>query len=128
MEDGVRMDKWLWSVRIYKTRNQATLACKSGRVKIGDHSVKPSREVKPGELITISLESIKKSVKVLALTEHRIGAKLVTEFMEDMTPEEEYRKVQLRKESGVEYRMKGLGRPTKKQRRELEIVKKYLGT
>jgi ribosome-associated heat shock protein Hsp15 len=127
MEDGVRIDKWLWSVRIYKTRNQATLACKSGRVKIGDHAVKASREVKPGEVITISLESLKKSVKVLDLAEHRLGAKLVAGFMEDLTPEEEYRKLQLRKDGGSGYRLKGLGRPTKKDRRELEIIKKYLG-
>jgi ribosome-associated heat shock protein Hsp15 len=127
MEDGVRIDKWLWSVRIYKTRNQATLACKSGRVKISDHAVKPSRMVRTGEVITISLESLKKSLKVLGLIEHRLGAKLVTEFMEDLTPEEEYGKLKLRKESGLGFRMKGHGRPTKKQRRELEIVKKYLG-
>jgi ribosome-associated heat shock protein Hsp15 len=127
MEEGVRIDKWLWSVRIFKTRNQAALACKSGKVKISDHAVKPSKEVRTGEVITISMESIKKLVKVLGLVEHRLGAKLVTGFMEDLTPEEEYRKLQLRKEIGSGYRTKGLGRPTKRQRRELEIVKKYLG-
>jgi len=127
MEEGVRIDKWLWSVRIFKTRNQATLACKSGKVKISDHAVKPSREVRTGEVITISMESIKKLVKVLGLVEHRLGAKLVAGFMEDLTPAEEYRKLQLRKEIESGYHTKGLGRPTKKQRRELEIVKKYLG-
>ena len=127
MEDGVRIDKWLWSVRIFKTRNQATLACKSGKVKIADHAVKPSREVRVGEIITVSLESLKKSLKVLALVEHRLGAKLVTEYMEDLTPEEEYMKIKLRGKGESGYRLRGLGRPTKKDRRELEILKKYLG-
>jgi len=127
MEEGVRIDKWLWSVRIFKTRNQATLACKSGKVKISDHAVKPSREVRTGEVISISMESIKKSVKVLELVGHRLGAKLVAGFMEDLTPAEEYRKSLLHKNSGLEFRVKGIGRPTKKQRRELEILKKYLG-
>ncbi|MCX6245597.1 MAG: RNA-binding S4 domain-containing protein [Bacteroidetes bacterium] len=127
MEDGVRIDKWLWSVRIFKTRNQATQACKAGKVKISDHAVKPSREIRIGEVITVSLESLKKSVKILALAEHLLGAKLVTEYMEDLTKEEEYMKLKLRREGGSGYRLRGLGRPTKKDRRELEILKKYLG-
>ncbi len=127
MEEGVRIDKWLWGVRIFKTRNQATLACRSGKVRINDHPVKPSREVKIGEVVTISLESLKRSVKVLAPVEHRVGAKLVEQFLEDLTPEEEYQKLKLRKDSRSGYRLRGLGRPTKKERREIEILKKYLG-
>jgi len=127
MEEGVRIDKWLWSVRIFKTRNQATLACRSGRVRIGDHPVKPSREVKAGEVVTISLDSLKRSVKVLAMVEKRVGAKLVEQFLEDLTPQEEYQKLKLRKDGRFGYRLRGLGRATKKERREIEILKKYLG-
>jgi len=127
MEESVRIDKWLWSVRVFKTRNQATLACRAGKVKISDQTVKPSREVKIGDLITISMDSLKRSVKVVALIEHRIGAKLVDDFMEDMTPQEEYQKLKLRKNAGFGYRLRGLGRPTKKERRDIEILKKYLG-
>jgi ribosome-associated heat shock protein Hsp15 len=127
MEEGVRIDKWLWGVRVFKTRNQATLACRAGKVRISDQPVKPSREVKAGEVITISLDSLKRSVKVLAPVENRVGAKLVEQFMEDLTPQEEYQKLRLRKDAGFGYRLRGLGRPTKKQRREIEILKKYLG-
>jgi ribosome-associated heat shock protein Hsp15 len=127
MEEGVRIDKWLWAVRIFKTRNQSTLACKSGRVKIGDHKVKPSREVKTGEEISISLEAITKTVRVLGLIEHRVGAKLVMNYLEDLTPESEYLKLKSRKESGFGNRLRGTGRPTKRDRREIEILKKYLG-
>jgi ribosome-associated heat shock protein Hsp15 len=126
MEEGVRIDKWLWSVRVFKTRSQATLACRSGKIRIEDHPVKPSREVKTGEVIILNLDSLKKSVKVVAQVEHRVGAKLVEQFMEDLTPAEEYQKLKLRK-SGSEYRLRGLGRPTKKERREIDILKKYLG-
>jgi ribosome-associated heat shock protein Hsp15 len=127
MEEGVRIDKWLWSVRVFKTRNQATLACRSGRVRIGDQPVKPSREIKEGEVITISLDALKRSVKVIAPIGHRVSAKLVEQFMEDITPEEEYQKLKLRKDGGFGYRLRGLGRPTKKERRGIEILKKYLG-
>ena len=127
MEEGVRIDKWLWNVRVFKTRNLATVACRSGKVTIGDQPVKPSREVKIGEVITISLDSIKKTLKVLDLVKNRVGAKLVEQFLEDLTPEEEYKKLQLRKDAGSGYRLRGLGRPTKKERREIEILKKYLG-
>lgn len=127
MEESVRIDKWLWAVRVFKTRNQATLACRSGKVRISDQPVKPSREVKVGEMITISLDSLNRSIKVLAPVGHRIGAKLVEQFMVDLTPQEEYKKLQLRKDAGSGYRLRGLGRPTKKERRDIEILKKYLG-
>ena len=127
MEEGVRIDKWLWAVRVFKTRNQATLTCRSGKVKINEKPVKPSREIKAGEVITISLDSLKRSIKVLSPVEHRVGAKLVEQFMADLTPKEEYKKLQLHKAAGSGYRLRGLGRPTKKERRDIEILKKYLG-
>lgn len=127
MEEGVRIDKWLWDVRVFKTRNQATIACRSGKVRIGDHPVKPSREIKPGEVITISLDSIKRTVKVIGFLKSRVSAKLVDQYREDLTPPEEYQKLRLRKNAGFGYRLRGLGRPTKKERRDIDILKKYLG-
>lgn len=127
MEEGVRIDKWLWDVRVFKTRNQATLACRSGKVRINDHPVKPSREIKSGEVITVSLESMKRTVKVLGMLKGRVGARLVEQYMEELTPREEFQKLRLRKTAGFGYRLRGLGRPTKKERREIDILKKYLG-
>jgi ribosome-associated heat shock protein Hsp15 len=127
MEEGVRIDKWLWAVRIFKTRNQATIACKSGKIKINDDNVKPSREVKIGEIITVNLYSFQKKVKVTDFLINRVSAKLVENFMEDLTPKEEYDKQKLKKKVGFEFRQRGIGRPTKKERREIEILKKYLG-
>jgi ribosome-associated heat shock protein Hsp15 len=127
MVEGVRIDKWLWGVRIFKTRNQATVACRSGKVRISDQLVKPSREVKVGDVVTITLDSLKRSVKVLAPVVNRVGAKLVEQFMEDLTSQEEYQKLRLRRNAGYGYRLRGLGRPTKKERRDIDILKKYLG-
>ena len=127
MQGDVRIDKWLWSVRIYKTRSIATENIRSGKVILNDHVVKPSRLVKPGEVITINLNPLRKTVKVLGIPEHRVGAKLVESFMEDLTPQEEYDKLKTNKEAGFEYRQRGIGRPTKKERRIIEILKKQLG-
>jgi ribosome-associated heat shock protein Hsp15 len=127
MEEGVRIDKWLWAVRIFKTRSQATLACKSGKVKINDCNVKPSREVKIDEIISVSLSSFQKKVRVTGLLINRVSAKLVENYSEDLTPKEEYEKQKLKREVNFEFRQRGIGRPTKKERREIEILKKYLG-
>ncbi len=127
MQGDVRIDKWLWEVRIYKTRSLATECIRSGKVRILDKAVKPSRIIKPGEVITISLNPLKKIVKVLGFPKHRVGAILVENFMEDLTPQEEYDKLKTNKETGFENRQRGIGRPTKKERRILEILKKQLG-
>jgi ribosome-associated heat shock protein Hsp15 len=127
MAEGIRIDKWLWSVRLYKTRSLATEACRSGRVRMLDVSVKPSREVHPGEVIALSLPPMTRTVKVVALIGNRVSARLVPDFMEDLTPEEEYQKLKAARAPGFEYREQGLGRPTKRHRREIEILKKYLG-
>jgi ribosome-associated heat shock protein Hsp15 len=127
MSEGVRIDKWLWAVRLFKTRSQATVACKSGRVRIEGQIVKPSREVKPGNEISIAQQPITRSVKVIQLLENRVGAPLVPEYMQDLTPESEYQKIKLMREVNFEYRDQGTGRPTKRHRREIEILKKYLG-
>ncbi len=126
MSKGVRIDKWLWAVRLFKTRSQATEACKSAKVRVGGHIVKPSHEVKPGEEISISQHSITKTVKVLQLPENRVGAPLVPEYLQDLTPESEYSRIKTMREMNYEYRDPGTGRPTKRHRREIELLKKYL--
>ena len=127
MEEGVRIDKWLWCVRIYKTRSQATIACKSGKVKVNDGNIKPSHEVKIGEIILITISALQKRIKVKELLTNRISAKLVENYAEDLTPQEEYEKLKMKREVGFEFLRRGIGRPTKKERREIEILKKYLG-
>jgi ribosome-associated heat shock protein Hsp15 len=127
MEEVVRIDKWLWAVRIFKTRSIATEACKSGKVKVKGANVKPSHEVKMEEVIEVKLTPVNKTIKVKALLNNRISAKLVENFMEDLTPKEEYDKLKMAREVNFEYRERGIGRPTKRARREIEILKKYLG-
>lgn len=123
--DGVRIDKWLWAVRIFKTRSQAAAACKGGKVKIDGQNVKASREVKEGEEISVSLTVFTKTVRIKALLYNRVGAKLVENYMEDLTPQEEYDKQKLKQALNSEYRLRGEGRPTKKERRIIERLKKY---
>src|ERR1700758_4016874 len=89
---SVRIDKWLWAVRIYKTRSVATAACRNGRVTIGGQAVKPSREVKINDLILAQSGEITRTIKVLALLEQRVGAPAVKDFAEDLTPTSEYEK------------------------------------
>jgi ribosome-associated heat shock protein Hsp15 len=126
MEPGLRIDKWLWAVRVFKTRSLASEACRSGKVRILDQVVKPSRELKSGEIVTVSLPPVTRTLKVVALTGNRLSAKLVPGFMEDLTPEEEYLKLKRTREAGFEFRERGLGRPTKRERREIEFLKLYL--
>ena len=123
MKEGkqeVRIDKWLWSVRLFKTRSLAIEACKKGRITIQNVTIKPSRMIKSGEIIQIRKPPITYSFKVLALIDKRIGAKLVPEYMADITPASEYQILELAKASGFVDRARGTGRPTKKDRRELE--------
>jgi len=114
--DGVRIDKWLWCVRLYKSRTLATDACETGKVKIGGQTVKPSRSIRPGDLITAVAGGILRTVKVVNLLERRVGAPKVPEFMEDLTPASEFQKP---RESLAGERPKGAGRPTKRDRRIL---------
>ena len=123
MEQSERIDKWLWTVRIFKTRNQATLACKAGKVMIDEITVKPSRELKPGDIITIRMMPVIKTVRMLAFPPNRLSAKLVPDFMEDLTPASEYEKLKIMRETNFELRERGVGRPTKKQRRDIELLK-----
>jgi ribosome-associated heat shock protein Hsp15 len=120
MKDEVRIDKWLWAVRIFKTRSMAADACKSGKIIIGTNSVKPSRNIKIGDVVHIKRNPIVYSFKVLALSENRMNAKLVPDFLENVTTKEQLEILELAKLSGFENRARGTGRPTKKDRRELE--------
>ena len=120
MAEGVRIDKWLWSVRIYKTRSQASEACKKGYVRIKETSVKPSRDVKVGEIIQVKKAPITKSFKVLALVGKRMGAKLIVDFVEDVTTADQLELLEMQKNMRWIERDRGTGRPTKKDRRELD--------
>lgn len=119
----VRIDKWTWAMRIFKTRTIATEACKKGRVTIGngDSAViaKPARMIKVGDIINVRKPPVTYSFRVLALTENRLGAKLVPEYMENITPQSQYDLLEVVKISGFVDRRKGLGRPTKREGREL---------
>lgn len=116
----VRIDKWLWAVRLFKSRTLAVEACKKGRVFMNNVAIKPSRMIKVDDVIQIKRAPITYSFKVLALTEKRMGAKLVPEFMENVTPQSEYDILEMSKVSGFVDRGRGEGRPTKKDRRELD--------
>lgn len=120
MAEGVRIDKWLWAVRLYKTRSQATEACKKGYVSINNLSVKPSRVAQIGEIIQVRKAPITKSFKVLALSGKRMGAKLVADFVEDVTPADQLEILEMQKNMRWKERDRGTGRPTKKDRRELD--------
>ena len=114
----MRIDKWLWAVRIFKTRGLASAACRNGQVEINGQMVKPSREVKVNDLIKAKTGDLTRTIKVLAALDQRVGADAAKEFAEDQTPPSEFEKV--RERAPVFFRPKGLGRPTKKARRDLE--------
>ena len=110
----------MWATRIFKTRTIAADACKKGRVMVGGVTVKPSRMIKVGDIIQVRKPPITFSFEVLALTERRMGAKLVPDYMKNVTTPDQYEILEMNKISGFVNRAKGLGRPTKKDRRELE--------
>nr|MBD5377112.1 RNA-binding S4 domain-containing protein [Bacteroides sp.] len=115
----VRVDKWTWAMRIFKTRSVATEACKKGRVLVGDAVAKPSRTVKPGDIVKVKKPPVTYSFRVLNVTQNRLGAKLVPEYMENITPASELHLLDVVRISGFIDRRKGLGRPTKREGRDL---------
>ena len=115
----VRVDKWLWATRVFKTRSIATDACKKGRVTIKGVTVKLSHTVKIGDVIVVRKPPISYSFEVLGVIENRVGAKLVPEYLKNVTPKEQYELLEMTRISGFVDRQKGLGRPTKKEGREL---------
>lgn len=117
--DDPRLDKWLWSVRVFKTRTEATAACRAGRVLIGELEAKPGRDIHVGETVTVRIGVVTRTLRVAGLPRSRVGAKLLPEFMTDLTPAAEYERA---KQAGIEHmlaRERGRGRPTKKDRREM---------
>ena len=120
MKTEVRIDKWLWAVRLFKTRTLAAEACKKGRVFMQNVAVKPSRNVKVGDVISIRRNPVLFSFKVLALSENRMNAKLVPDFMLNVTTPDQLELIELSKLAGQTGRDRGAGRPTKKERRELD--------
>lgn len=119
----VRIDKYLWCIRVFKSRSLATDACDGGKVKIEGTSVKPSRHVKTGETITVQQGYVKKAFKVIELLEKRVSASLVKNFAEDITPQEELDKLKTERIISYMGKYKGSGRPTKKDRRQIEKIK-----
>lgn len=119
----LRIDKWMWATRIFKTRTIATEACKKGRVLMDGVAVKPSRMVKVGDVVSVRKPPITYSFRVKALTANRLGAKLVPEYLENITPRSELDLLEMVKISGFVDRRKGLGRPTKREGRELSRFK-----
>lgn len=116
----MRIDKYLWSVRYLKTRNMATQACKKGSVRVNGDIVKASRDVYPGDVITLRKEQIKYQLEVLDIPLSRVGAKLVDMYRKDITPKEAFETNEMLQYAKTYYRSKGVGRPTKKDRRDLD--------
>ena len=115
-----RVDKWLWAVRVCKTRSLAADACKKGRVLMQGVAVKPARELKVGDVLQVRRNPIIYTFKVVALTQNRVGAKLVPQFMENVTAPDQLELLEVLKLDQSNRRAKGLGRPTKKERRDLD--------
>ncbi|NQU35146.1 MAG: RNA-binding S4 domain-containing protein [Bacteroidetes bacterium] len=125
MVDSIRIDKWLWAVRIYKTRSQAGEACKGGKVKIDGQNAKASREVKVGDVIEIQQKGILRKVQIFKAVKNRVAAKLVPELMKDLTSAKEYEKLEMLNQLNQEKRDRGIGRPTKKDRRTISKLKDF---
>lgn len=123
LDDSPRIDKFLWAVRMFKTRSQASIACRAGKVRMADQGVKPSREIKPGDVIVVRVWNATRTIRVKEVLHNRVGAKLVEVYIEDLTPVEEYERLEMVRKLNSERRDRGSGRPTKKDRRELSKLK-----
>lgn len=119
MKEEVRIDKYLWAMRVFKTRTIATDAVKKGRVMMGGVPVKPSRGVRVGDEIEVRKPPVTYTFRVKALTENRLGARLVPDYVENITPQSQYDILEMTKIAGFVDRRKGLGRPTKREGRKL---------
>ena len=123
LTENVRIDKFLWAVRLFKTRSLAAEACKKGRITIDDQPVKSSRLIRRGDIVSIKVPPAVKSYKILDLSEKRMGAKLVPGYLEDITPKEELDMLEIARMTQKLSRPRGTGRPTKKDRRDLDNLK-----
>lgn len=119
MEEA-RIDKWLWAARIYKTRSMAAAACKKGQISLNGAQLKPSRTVRVGDIINVKKPPITYSFKIKQTIEKRVGAKLIPDILENVTPPEQYELLEMNRISGFIDRARGTGRPTKKERRSLD--------
>jgi len=126
VKNPVRIDKFLWSVRIYKTRSIASDACSKGKIIINDIKTKPSRIIVKNDIIHISKPPVAFTYRVIEPIDNRVSAKLVEKFVEDLTTNEEKAKLDIRQSVGIVYREKGSGRPTKKERRTIDRLHKDL--
>ena len=115
-----RVDKWLWAARIFKTRSMAAAACKKGQVSMNGAQLKPSRTVKVGDIVSVRKPPVTYSFKIKQAIEKRVGAKLIPDILENVTAPEQYELLEMNRISGFVNRAKGTGRPTKKERRDLE--------
>ena len=122
MSDSCRIDKCLWAIRVFKTRSEATDACNGNKVKIGGVNAKPSKAIKAGDVIEIRKASVLFTYKVIQAAENRMGAALVPQYAENLTPESELSKMHAPRETVTILRDRGTGRPTKKERRELDAL------
>lgn len=120
MAKEARVDKWLWAARIFKTRTMAAAACKKGQVTLGGAQLKASRMIKEGDVISVRKPPITYSFRILQAIEKRVGAKLLPEILENVTTPDQYELLEMSKISGFVNRAKGTGRPTKKDRRDLD--------
>jgi heat shock protein 15 len=120
MNDSARIDKWLWAARIFKTRSIAAEACKNGRITIKGFNVKPSHTIKTGDVVSVRKPPITYSFEVLKPIEQRVGAKLINEIYNDVTAPEQYELLEMNRISGFVDRARGTGRPTKKDRRQID--------
>ena len=120
MADSTRIDKFLWSIRVFKTRADATEACKGGKVTVNGQDAKPSKEVKGGDVVSVRKGAIHYTYKVLLPIEKRQGAKEVEKYAQNLTPESELKKMNAPVETFFVKRDRGAGRPTKKERREMD--------
>ena len=122
MAEEVRIDKYLWSIRVYKTRSDATDACKGGKIRINGADIKPSRNVRSGDVITVRKGAVTYTYRVISPIDKRQGAKLVSEYAENLTPQEELDKLRAPVETFFLKRDRGSGRPTKKERRQMDSL------
>lgn len=120
--EEVRIDKYLWAIRVYKTRTDATDACKGGKVRLNGGDVKPAKTVRPGDVVSARKGAVTYTYKVLEVLDKRQGAKLVPRFAENLTPQEELDKLRAPVETFFLKRDRGAGRPTKKDRRQMESL------
>lgn len=118
--ENVRLDKWLWAMRVYKTRSEALEACRGSAVRLNDNPAKPAAKVRIGDTVTARTKEMRRTLKVLDLSEKRLGAARVPEFMEDITPTEDLELAREKRANARLFKHEGGGRPTKKDRRNIE--------